>query len=282
MARRDPGFAHLIGAFDATLAFHNVDTAVVQSWLPPGLTLDPAPTAPEGQHPYYLGYIVASPCHWSILPLMAMKVRAMALVVPNVRIITLKRGYLGPYGYVLRWWSAGERFIDLGGHLWGLPPAPERVRPSVGKIEGLVEVPGQVSMATRDHGEIPEWPRVRELCRLLQLPLLTQRPNGRLSVVGMYWNVSDADMRACETRLEVLPGALPPGALVPDGKLGCAVDGTRNMLTGGTFRMGSICTMTRAGPPEKDWSPWRSGPRLRLRVDLSPNEIGPWAEKQGL
>lgn len=280
MARRDTGFSHLIGALDCTAAIHNAPTPTVASWLPAGLSIQPAPTAPTGTHPYCVAYIRTDPASWTLVPFVKVHIRAMALIVLNVYITGLTRGYPGPYAYVLRWWSAKDRRVRLGGKLWGLPAADAPLIEPLSRVASRVEVAGQIKMEVRDHGEIPEWPKLRELGQLLQVPMLTTRPNGQLAVVGMYWNLSDADMRACETKLEVLPAALPTGAIIDSAGLTCQMDGTRDMATGGTFRFGSLCTMTRAGTPDRDWSPWKAGPRFRLRMDLSGHDVGPVADRK--
>jgi len=279
MARRDPGFGHIVGNFDTTLVLHNAPREVIASWVGADVSLDPTPTAPDGSHPYFLALVRTDPCHFSLLPFLPVRVRALVLAVPNVRIAHQARGYSGPYCLVLRWWSAGGALVRVGGRMLGLPPDAARMTVELEKVAGVVEVPGQVKMTLRDHGDNPEWPRVRELCRIFQQPLLARRPDGSWRAAGMYWNVSNADMRSCEARTEILPTALPSGALCPDGALRCTVDGTRDLATGGTFRLGAVATLTRSGSVMRDWSAWKAGPKLRLRVELSSNEIGPLAER---
>lgn len=269
----------MIGQFEATVAIHFADAALVRSWLGPDVELQRFAAAPEGKHPFYVAFIQAEPAQWSLLPFWKVKIAAMTLVVPHVRLTQSPRGYVGPYAHVLRWWCDDNRSVRLGGRLWGVPPDRQRIVRPKEAVQSSAEVPGCLRMDVRDHGEIPEWPKVRTLCHLLQQPMLARRPNGQFSVAGLYWQLGDADMRACETKLELLPAALPQTAPLPGGSLTCQMDGTRDMTLGGTFRLGSVWTMTRPGTPERDWTGWRAGSRLRLRVDLSPHDIGPLAER---
>ncbi|MBM4342404.1 MAG: hypothetical protein FJ100_03385 [Deltaproteobacteria bacterium] len=278
MAHRDPGFSHFIGALDCTVAVHNAPSRLVRALLPDSLEVRASPTAPDGTTPICVAYIRTNPSNWTLLPMAVVRVRAIALMVFNVHITGLRPGYQGPYTFVARWWSAKDWKVRLGSRLWGLPPDDVPVETGQDKLFSSVSVPGCVTLQTRDHGDIPEWPKVRQLAVQMQAPLLAVRPNGQLGVAGMNWNLADADMRSCEMTLTLRPGLWPSGA-VPDSPVSCTMDGTRDMATGGTFRFGSICHLTHAGSPARDWSQWKAGPRFRLRADLSPIEVGPVAEK---
>ncbi len=278
MAHRDPGFSHFIGSLDCTVAVHNAPMAVVRGLLPANLQVKASPTATEGTSPICVAYVRTNPSNWTLLPMAEVRVRAIVLMVFNVYIGDLRRGHPGPYTYVARWWSADDWKVRLGSRLWGLPPSQPAVEAGEANLISRVAVPGCVSLQTRDHGDIPEWPKVKQLAMQMQAPLLATRPNGHLSVAGMNWNLADADMRSCELTMTLEPGLLQ-GVGLPGGALTCTMDGTRDMAVGGAFRFGSICHLTHPGTPERDWSEWKAGPRFRLRADLSPIEVGPVAEK---
>ena len=123
--KRDAGFAHMHGAFHATVLVLHVDAARVARWLPPGVTLAHPGVAPEGTHPVALYHVGGDPVRLSHVPLVRTEVSALVLSVLGVEAQGAR--FAGPYAYTVAWWTDGKLLPRLGGRLFGLPPPPHLV-----------------------------------------------------------------------------------------------------------------------------------------------------------
>lgn len=261
MATRKNGFGYLTGHFNAAVAVQYVDAALLHRLLPAGMELLDRGPAPEGTHPLLCFYANGIDIRWSPLPLASFGADVLALLIPGVRVASAR--YRGSFAYTLAWW-AGNRWSErLGARIMGLPCRPERLEINTGKTEWSVRAADLIELDVTDSGAQPDWPKVRQLCPVVQQPLVAQRHGREPLAAGLHWNLGDADMRDCGIRTRIsgkLLGGTPwqghtEGTLAPD--------------KGGALRMGALWTLTRGGDIRGEWGMWRSSPTLRLRADVS-------------
>ena len=260
----------MYGAFHATVMVLHVDAARVAKWLPPGVKLAHPGVAPEGTHPVALYHVCGDPVRMSHVPLFHTQVNGLVLSVLGVDAEGAR--FPGPYAYTLAWWTDGKLLPRLGGRLFGLPAQAERIATTPQRRNWSVSVPGKVSLAVEDHGELPDWANLKKVCLQLQQPLLASH-HGHLRGAGLYMNLGDADMRVCTATAtiaaSVLPGEDPDGPPV-EGR----VSGTADLAVGGAVRLGSAWTLSRSHGLDYDWAPWKVSAHMRLSADLAPLAVG--------
>lgn len=260
----------MYGAFHASVLVLHVDAARVARWLPPGVRLAHPGVAPEGSHPVALYHVGGDPVHLSHVPLLQTQVNALVLAVLGVEADGAR--FAGPYAYTVAWWSDARLLPRLAGRVFGLPPRPERLEATPQRRNWSVGVPGMVSLAIEDHGELPDWPAVKKVCLQLQQPLLASH-HGQLRGAGLYMNLGDADMRVCTATASIAAAALPGEDPSGPGLVGRA-SGTADLSVGGAVRLGSAWTMSRWRSLDYDWSPWKVSANMRLSADLPPLAVG--------
>lgn len=260
----------MYGAFHATVLVLHVDAARVAKWLPPGVRLAHPGVAPEGTHPVALYHVGGDPVRVSHVPLLTTQVNALVLSVLGVDAQGAR--FPGPYAYTISWWTDDRLLPRLGARLFGLPAQAERIAATPQRRNWSVGVPGKVSLAVEDHGELPDWANLKKVCLQLQQPLLAMH-HGQLRGAGLYMNLGDADMRVCTATAtiaaSVLPGEDPDGPPV-EGR----VSGTADLAVGGAVRLGSAWTLSRSRGLDYDWSPWKVNANMRLSADLAPLAVG--------
>lgn len=260
----------MYGSFHATVLVLHVDAARVAKWLPPGVRLAHPGVAPEGTHPVALYHVGGDPVRVSHVPLLTTQVSALVLSVLGVDAEGAR--FPGPYAYTIAWWTDDRLLPRLGARLFGLPAQAERIATTPQRRNWSVGVPGKVSLAVEDHGELPDWANLKKVCLQLQQPLLAIH-HGQLRGAGLYMNLGDADMRVCTATAtiaaSVLPGEDPDGPPV-EGR----VSGTADLTVGGAVRLGSAWTLSRSRGMDFDWSPWKVNANMRLSADLAPLAVG--------
>lgn len=260
----------MYGAFHATVLVLHVDAARVARWLPPGVKLAHPGVAPEGTHPVALYHVGGDPVRVSHVPLLKTQVNALVLSVLGVDAEGAR--FPGPYAYTIAWWTDDRLLPRLGARLFGLPAQAERIAATPQRRNWSVGVPGKVSLAVEDHGELPDWANLKKVCLQLQQPLLASH-HGQLRGAGLYMNLGDADMRVCTATAtiaaSVLPGEDPDGPPV-EGR----VSGTADLSVGGAVRLGSAWTLSRSRGLDYDWAPWKVSANMRLSADLAPLAVG--------
>ncbi len=266
---RDPGFGHLLGHFDTTVAVMYLDAADVAQWLPPGLVLASAGPGREGTHPVLCMVAKGYQLALSVFPIGTMRANVVGIMVPGVAIKGQED--LGIFSHTLHWWCDRTWKQRLGARWLGLPSGPEAPVFSAPTNSWSVEIPGYCKISVQENGRFPDWPRARALVPVIQQPLLAQR-GGKWMAAGLYWNLGDADMRDATVTVELLPKVSQrPG--YPGVAVQRRVEGLVEPEAGGVLRLASDWTLTRRRSITAGWSTWRARPTMRLRADTAVIDV---------
>jgi hypothetical protein len=212
------------GTVTAPMLITALPRAEVQAWLPAALELGDQPITAGDRWPVVLMFGTQRGVRPNLWPCGGLDYHEFAVILPWLQLRTDKQPYRGPFVWSPQLFLDNRLAIALGKYIYGLD-----------KIDAVIEDTGDVyraltkgfgySLVEGRFGEPREGPselEFEQIRAILQQPIVSVFPSGRILFYGFEWQLAQEDMRAQRVEatagrffLSGLPGA--PERHVGDG-----------------------------------------------------------------